>query len=87
MSSKLSTWSAGVAGAHPHQSDQEIQRLTDRPTGGRGSHRLVSTGFGGRNMDSGPDVARKSPGRGARAAESDSLLTRSKHSIPSYRIH
>ena len=41
MSSKLSTGSAGDAGHQTQHPDQEIQRLTDRPTGSRGSRRLV----------------------------------------------
>ena len=41
---------------------------------------LSGTGFSERFMDTRPDVARESPRRGTRAAESDSLLTRATQS-------
>jgi hypothetical protein len=51
-----------------------------RPISTRGSRRLVRHRICERIMDKLPDTARESPGRGARAAESDSLLIRASHS-------
>ena len=60
---------------------EELERSDPSPHPSRTAQRgagvhvgLPGTGFGGRITDNGPDLARESPGRGARAAESDSLL-------------